>query len=74
MGFVVSSSCLKDCCIGSTVPLGPGILSFLVSWYMYYGYCLGQVDCCQESANLRQIFNLSLPSAIRSPRSLHMGP
>ena len=58
MGFVVSSSCLKGCCISSMVPLGPGLLSFLVSRDMYYGYRLGQVARCQESANLRQIFNL----------------
>ena len=58
MGFVVSSSCLMGCCIGSTVASGPGTISFLVSRDMHYGYCPGQVDCCQESTNLRYVFNL----------------
>ena len=58
MGFVVSSSCLTGCCIGRMVASGPGTLSFLVSRDMHYGHCPGQVDRCQESANLRHVFNL----------------
>ena len=73
MGFVVSSSCLTGCCISSMVASGPGTLSFLVSRDMHYGHCPGQVDRCQESANLRHVFNL-FPSAVKRPCSLYMGP